>query len=50
MIRMRIRQLPVSTALALAALDAGIDPARIFNMTVREFVDAIAQAKQRKVN
>ena len=50
MIRFRVRATPVATALALVALEAGVDPSTIFEMTIFDFAKAIAAAKRRRLS
>lgn len=48
MIRVRVRRVPIVTALSLIATAAGIDPGAFWKMTARELFEALKAAYARK--
>jgi hypothetical protein len=46
----KLRRVPAAVVLAMIAIEAGIDPAAVWDLTAKDFVDRVMAAKARRLS
>ena len=50
MLNVKLHRVPASVVLALIAIEAGIDPACVWDLTFREFTERLMAARARRLS